>query len=199
MLNPVSKYFNDRTKRREEEESFFKNQNLLIEAIESKDSQAVSSLFDEIKDSPLLTTHAYDLLLRAAIRTDDVAIFSTLLSAKSSPDYWFNRPSQDMGYAYSEHILYAAIKADSKDIALFLARNKDVSVDTSGMTIQSYGVGKKSTTFTTKVTPYPAPLDLAEQKGMNRVAAVLAARMSREYSARARQAVKAAAALRPKC
>lgn len=178
MRNPVSKYFNSRAEKREEQKLFDSKIDALVEAILAGGNRAVATIFDDIKVSPLFTHDVSDLLLRESLRIDNVAIFSILMSTQTDPNYWFKTSSSYSPFRYDvEHILHAAIAGGNESLALLLAKDEKISIDASGYEWTSY-----------IATNYSPPLEFAEEKGMYAVAEVLGKRIAREYDLRACEA-----------
>ena len=181
-LHNLRRAFNHLVKQHEEKKLFEERVDLLMDAINKKDGQTVTALFGDLAGSFLLTTSVYNDLLKAAINTDDVGIFSTVLG-NSKPDYWFeSKQSFDVPLVVTrqEHILYVAIEAGSKAIALSLVKNKAVSIDKSGET-------DTASAWNDSVKRYDPPILLANRKHMDEVVAVLEQRISEEAAAKAKQ------------
>jgi hypothetical protein len=186
MWGAIKSYFNNCAEQWGEKERFDSGVTALIDAIRKSDSQSVTVLFNGVKESALFTHRISDRLLRESFRTDDKAVFSILFSAEADPNYWFEKdPSSGVGHITNiyrkEHILHAAIEAESRAIALSLAKNKKVAIGDSGEKWIEYPDAPSL------VTAFTPPLEFAEEKRMYAVAEVLAKRTAAEYSLRARQ------------
>jgi hypothetical protein len=185
MLNRIREYFDDRAKKHEEEKLFEMQFTELAEAIRWDDGQTVSAGIEKVVSSPFFRAHHYDRLLRECFRADDTAIFSTVLGAISDKNYYLAKDPSSCRIAnihVKEHVLHAAIDAGSKNIALSLANNENISINDSGRRWISYPDAAPD------VFTFAPPLEFAEEKGMHEVAAALAERIARDYSSRARKA-----------
>jgi hypothetical protein len=188
----VQKYFKDRAQKKEENKLFRARLKELIDAIRLNDDKAVSTLFEQVKSSPLYTSsptidlpssYTADVLLREAINTDNLKIFSIIFGAQGNRNCWLGRTDRTINHHYKENILHAALNAGSRSIALALAANEAVDIRHSGGSFYTSRVtGEKFDQVT-----FPSPLKLAEEKGLKEIAATLSERMAEEHLSSARR------------
>lgn len=197
MFNGIHNYFNKRAEKKAERKLFQQNVQQLLAAIANKDGASSLSAYEEVTSSPLFVPSLRGKLLRAAIAADNEPALSRMLADLKDPNYRFDtfQATGPGGPVFSsvEHILHAAIDAGSHDIALALARNENIDFNHSGYS-ETTVFGTKGTTHRTNYAPC---LELAKEKGMHDVAAVLARRQARAYAAEARAESRKAAQQKP--
>ena len=190
MFNHIRGYFHERAVRRNGEKAFTTEVGALAEAIRQEDNRAFTTLFGSVKNSPFYSSTVSESLLKAAITKDNEPAFSTVLATCSDPNIWFTeavagglRGSPIL--TNNEHILALAILSGSKNIALALAKNEKVSVDSAGFTQAIYEFSAKPVT-----KAYKSLHLLAREKGMHQVEKVLEERSVIAGVAHERQARK---------
>ena len=168
----------------------------LTQAIADKNPAQIGEVLAATEKADVLISHQYRSLLREAIKTNDVATFDSVhnLSGAASPNYTFYdfSPLVPEGPHHSSRtpLLSAAIDQGADAIALHLAQNPQTDIQAQASsttsTYHSGGMfGSGNTEHKTKVDPIPRLL--AEKKGMNEVAAVLAQREAADLTAKAAQ------------
>lgn len=148
-------------------------------AIEHRD---VLALRHVLAQGPI--PHQTNILLDAALKTDDVGIFDVVLSqqAQSDPNTvlcsgagsWVSMSQS------SAPLIYRAIQDNKPNIALYLAKSPALDMTapggssyiycSAGIAGSGYGITEKS--------PYSTPLEAAREKKMDPVVAVLNERMA---------------------
>lgn len=184
MFERITGYFNKLKQEKEDRKNFAADMETIQAAMKRGDAAEVATVFERMNASPQMG-RAYNVLLQNAIATDNEAIFKTVFSRTMNADYKITEYDDFLEgpMFYTEKgILYAAIENGASKIALSLARNPAVSVSDSGYHETSRYSGGKTTR---ERDEYPSPLDAAEKKGMTKVAAVIADRMSQAYAQRA--------------
>lgn len=167
----------------------------LSQAIADKNPDQIQEVITKTEKADVLISHQYRSLLRQAIKTNDVDTFDTVhhLSEAPSPNFTFydHSPLLPEGPYHSSQtpLLSAAINQGADAIALHLAKNPqtDIQAQASSSTSTYHSGGFLSSGHTErKDKAYPIPRILAEEKGMNEVAAVLAQREAADLTAKAR-------------
>lgn len=187
MFKGIRDHFQQRAEKKAARKEFRETLSELSAAIQSKDNVTAGRLLDEVKASPLYGPAAQETLLHKAISVDNEPIFSQVLDGMENPNIVFRNfmstgPGGPMTVNSEEHILHAALRAGSHDIALALAKNEKVAVNTSGQrTITTFGAKTA-----VEIEAYKKPLTLAKEQGMHDVASALAHREALAYAVEAR-------------
>lgn len=152
---------------------------LAAQAIRSQNDSLLNSVLDM---GPI--EGRTDLLLGAAIDTDNVEIFKIVLAKQAGSDPNIVLSQDGGGYGVVEisnqPLIYKAILEDKPKIAGYLAANPATDITApAGATTTVCGGGHAGMAYAvTFKSPYSTPLEAAKEKGMQDVAAILAARMS---------------------
>lgn len=170
----IRSYFSNLSKKHNEYKVYRAKVDVLVDAIRHENLPLVNTLFADVKSDALYTRGTEAALISAAIRQDNTEVFSAVFGDRN-PNYFFE------SYTYSdprvpaviqrEHVLHAAINAGSENVALMFAKDPRVDVTDPG----SFTVAL----WNAKATPLVSDLELAQQRGLEKVSAVIAAKAPR--------------------
>ena len=189
--------WNDRQERRRIHDHHKAQMKKLELAITQQDITAISETILATEQRESFTIDNYDRLLRLAIATDNLDIFSKIyrLAKSPTPNYKFQgnstvMPRSDLYFTSYHPLLSTAIESGAAKIALQLARDPqtDIYARSYSEKISYYSEEIHGSLQTESSRNYAdSALILAKQKGMNDVAATLAQREAADLTAKAAQ------------
>ena len=170
----------------------------LLTAIRNKDIQAIENALASLEtDDGFWRRDRVHNALYSAIRSNDVDVFQKTMELIPNVDrnyifhdYGPSFPGAGFHYSTSSSLLYEAINAQAEDVALDIVSDPEVDIYSSGeynKSVYRDGGFLSSGHMEKTKKVYDVPLELAKEKGMNRLAVVLSERVAADMTRQAAQ------------